>query len=239
MKKFITALMCLAMLITSLLSLNSCSPEDGADGTIPKIGENGNWWIGDTDTGIRAKGPSGDSGDGGADGTNASDGRNGVDAKAPMFRYNMTTGKIEITYDDGLNWQAVGNISDADKNSSFSYPINQIRKLEGTIADSNNKYIIAGAENGGWHGGLIDLSGMDYTQVRLVKNKNGNELGYTFVTEMFVVNAVPSFATGYSKCVWDHSDSVTLQIPSDAKYMYIYYNSEAAIHLPDSVTFIK
>lgn len=36
--------------------------EDGADGLTPHIGENGNWWIGDTDTGVSAKGDKGDTG---------------------------------------------------------------------------------------------------------------------------------------------------------------------------------
>lgn len=30
--------------------------ETGADGVTPHIGENGNWWVGDTDTGVSAKG---------------------------------------------------------------------------------------------------------------------------------------------------------------------------------------
>lgn len=34
----------------------------GKDGLTPHIGENGNWWIGDTDTGISAKGAKGDTG---------------------------------------------------------------------------------------------------------------------------------------------------------------------------------
>lgn len=42
--------------------------EDGADGLTPYIGENGNWWLGDTDTGVSAKGPKGDTGAKGADG---------------------------------------------------------------------------------------------------------------------------------------------------------------------------
>ena len=37
--------------------------EDGVDGLTPYIGENGNWWIGDVDTGIRASGEKGDKGD--------------------------------------------------------------------------------------------------------------------------------------------------------------------------------
>nr|DAH55482.1 MAG TPA: BNR repeat-containing family member [Bacteriophage sp.] len=40
----------------------------GEDGVTPHIGENGNWWIGDTDTGVLAKGLKGDTGEKGADG---------------------------------------------------------------------------------------------------------------------------------------------------------------------------
>lgn len=36
--------------------------KDGEDGVTPHIGENGNWWVGDTDTGVSAKGPKGDPG---------------------------------------------------------------------------------------------------------------------------------------------------------------------------------
>jgi hypothetical protein len=36
--------------------------KDGADGVTPHIGSNGNWYIGSTDTGIKAQGPRGDSG---------------------------------------------------------------------------------------------------------------------------------------------------------------------------------
>lgn len=36
--------------------------KDGADGVTPHIGENGNWWIGNTDTGVSAKGKKGDVG---------------------------------------------------------------------------------------------------------------------------------------------------------------------------------
>lgn len=36
--------------------------KDGTDGLTPYIGENGNWWVGDTDTGVSAKGPKGDPG---------------------------------------------------------------------------------------------------------------------------------------------------------------------------------
>lgn len=50
--------------------------QDGIDGNTPFIGENGNWWIGNTDTGIKAagaRGEKGDKGDAGADGSDGKD----------------------------------------------------------------------------------------------------------------------------------------------------------------------
>ena len=63
--------------------------EDGADGNTPFIGENGNWWIGETDTGVKAagidgadgvdgeKGDKGDKGDPGEKGEKGDAGQNG------------------------------------------------------------------------------------------------------------------------------------------------------------------
>ena len=50
--------------------INGQDGRDGADGNTPFIGENGNWWIGETDTGIKAAGTDGKDGINGIDGTN-------------------------------------------------------------------------------------------------------------------------------------------------------------------------
>ena len=42
--------------------------EDGKDGQTPYVGENGNWWIGSSDTGIKAQGENGKDGEAGKDG---------------------------------------------------------------------------------------------------------------------------------------------------------------------------
>jgi hypothetical protein len=58
---------------------------DGRDGVTPHIGTNGNWWIGNTDTGVKAEGKDGVDGKDGApgkDGDNGQDGRDGVDGKS-------------------------------------------------------------------------------------------------------------------------------------------------------------
>ena len=47
---------------------------DGTDGLTPTIGQNGNWYLGDTDTGKPSRGEKGDKGDTGNDGINGQDG---------------------------------------------------------------------------------------------------------------------------------------------------------------------
>lgn len=48
---------------------------DGADGITPTIGNNGNWFLGDTDTGKPSRGEKGDKGDTGATGATGADGK--------------------------------------------------------------------------------------------------------------------------------------------------------------------
>ncbi|MDM8160302.1 hypothetical protein QUH73_10795 [Labilibaculum sp. K2S] len=69
------------------LKLTTAIPDvlRGEDGTTPKIGENGNWWIGTTDTGVLAQGQNGTNG---ADGTDGSNGTNGVDGNSPIIGEN-------------------------------------------------------------------------------------------------------------------------------------------------------
>ena len=75
------------------LNLYDLSSLRGSDGKTPFIGENGNWWIGETDTGVKAagtdgikgekgdqgeKGEKGDKGDTGAQGEKGDPGQNGA-----------------------------------------------------------------------------------------------------------------------------------------------------------------
>ncbi len=213
MKKTLALILVLAMISGSLLVLASCN-NGGAEPVVPYVGENGNWWIGDKDTGVSAKGPQGDRGD---------------DAASPImpkYRYNTYTKKIEISYDNGVTWKVMG---------AYSYPVEDIVKLSGTIADKDNKYKKAD----GYYGSVIDLSEIDYPYVQLERNKNGNELGYTFLKSELTLNASPEYAEGYAYCVWNTAKKVTLEIPEDAKYLYVYHSSKGSMHTPASVTFLE
>ncbi len=57
--------------------LKSIKGEKGDNGQTPVIGYNGNWWIGTTDTGVKALGQKGDKGDDGNDGLTPFIGENG------------------------------------------------------------------------------------------------------------------------------------------------------------------
>lgn len=67
----------------------------GTDGTTPTIGANGNWHIGSTDTGVKAKGTDG------KDGKNGTDGVDGGDGFSPTITENSSnnsnTYKLDIT----------------------------------------------------------------------------------------------------------------------------------------------
>ncbi len=76
MKKFLIPLLVAVLIVPCVFMLTACSglglePVDvingkdgknGVDGTTPHIGENGNWWIGEDDTGILAVGQNGANG---------------------------------------------------------------------------------------------------------------------------------------------------------------------------------
>ena len=57
---------------------NGQNGSDGADGNTPFIGENGNWWIGETDTGVKAAGTDGTDGVDGTDGEKGDKGDKGA-----------------------------------------------------------------------------------------------------------------------------------------------------------------
>ena len=81
--------------------INGQDGSDGADGNTPFIGENGNWWIGETDTGVKAagidgtngvdgeKGDKGEKGDPGEKGDKGDKGDAGQDGSSPGWFYGV------------------------------------------------------------------------------------------------------------------------------------------------------
>lgn len=67
---------------TGKTGANGVDGADGENGITPSIGENGNWFIGSTDTKKPSRGANGSTGVTGAAGTNGTDGKDGTDGKS-------------------------------------------------------------------------------------------------------------------------------------------------------------
>ena len=81
--------------------------QDGKDGDTPFIGANGNWWIGTTDTGVKAAGQDGKDGKDGQNGADGKDGRDGINGKDGKDGVSVTgvtindENKLVITLSEG------------------------------------------------------------------------------------------------------------------------------------------
>ena len=79
--------------------------QDGKDGITPTIGANGNWYLGDEDTGKPSRGATGPQGADGKDGTNGTD---GTDGHTPVITASKS-GKVTTIKVDG---EAVATVND-------------------------------------------------------------------------------------------------------------------------------
>lgn len=94
----------------------------GADGLTPYIGDNGNWWIGTTDTGVKAQGDK------------------GADATAPQLRINTDTNEWEISTDNGINWTSTGVKATGEKGDTGAQG-EKGDSMFSAIDNSNENYV--------------------------------------------------------------------------------------------------
>lgn len=94
----------------------------GTDGQTPHIGDNGNWWVGTTDTGVKAQGDK------------------GADAIAPQVRINSDTNEWEISTDNGTTWTPTGIKATGDKGNAGAQGEKGDSMFSG-IDDSNDNYV--------------------------------------------------------------------------------------------------
>lgn len=73
---------------------------DGQDGITPTIGDNGNWYLGETDTGKPSRGETGPAGADGRDGADGQPGENGTDGYSPTANVTQTDNGATITITD-------------------------------------------------------------------------------------------------------------------------------------------
>lgn len=117
--------------------------EDGKDGLTPYIGSNGNWWIGTTDTGIKAAGANGADGKDGKDGINGKDGangKNGTNGKDGADGVGIAdiklneNGELIVTLTDGTE-KNLGKVKGEDGVGISGVSINENGELIVTLTD--------------------------------------------------------------------------------------------------------
>ena len=117
--------------------------EDGKDGLTPYIGSNGNWWIGTTDTGIKAAGVNGADGKDGKDGINGKDGangKNGANGKDGADGVGIAdiklneNGELIVTLTDGTE-KNLGKVKGEDGVGISGVSINENGELIVTLTD--------------------------------------------------------------------------------------------------------
>lgn len=129
----------------------------GAPGLTPSIGGNGNWWLGDTDTGVRAAGTTGATGAAGATGAtgatgaagrNGTDGKDGKDGKDGVGIREVSlndSGELIVTFTDGTETN-LGKITGED--GAPGVGISSVQVGENgilTVTLSNGESVEAGA----------------------------------------------------------------------------------------------
>ena len=143
----------------NLMPLSDLKGDSGEDGDTPYIGENGNWWIGNTDTGIKA------SGSNGADG---SDGSDGTDGLTPYIGSNgnwwigSTDTGIKATGSDGKDGKnGVDGQDGKDGVGIANIEINENGELVVTLTDGTEKNLgkVTGSDGVGITGAAINEDG--------------------------------------------------------------------------------
>lgn len=89
----------------NLIAIADLKGADGKNGITPTIGANGNWYLGDEDTGKPSRGATGSQGADGKDGTNGTD---GTDGHTPVITASKS-GKVTTIKVDG---EAVATVND-------------------------------------------------------------------------------------------------------------------------------
>ena len=161
---------------------------DGIDGITPHIGENGNWHIGDIDTGIKAQGPQGSQGEQGIQGPQGEKGETGATGNGIAQILKKTDGLINVytlTYTNGQTYDIVITNGANGNNGT-----NGITPSIG--------------ENGNWYLGDVDTG-------VLASGKNGVGIsGITKTTDGLVDSYVIDYSNGdkYSFTINNGKDGV-------------------------------
>ncbi len=238
--------------------LASIKGADGVDGKTPFIGDNGNWWIGTTDTGVRAGGKDGTDGKDGADGkdgTNGTNGTNGKDGKTPFIGDNgnwwigTTDTGIKANGADGTNGTNGANGADGTNGKDGKTPFigdngNWWIGTTDTGVKANGKDGTNGADGTNGKDGSSILSGSGVPNATL-----GND-GDTYIdvstgdTYKKTTGSWTKIGNINGECEHEYIPSINLEYKVYGSSVYITHtytcaNCSKEIHLPEDTPVVS
>ena len=178
---------------------------------------------------------------------------NGVEPVVPeakiLLSIDPMTCFVKVSYDNGMSWTKTNHRADSSGVTEYSYPLEDREILSGTVRSFDNIYIDTAGE---YAGSLINVEDSVFDTVTLTKGEG--DLGYAFLAakpEVYKNNKKlkegysPTYAAGYTRVIYTDDSEVTLAIPDNAKYLYLYNNGKDSntnayrSYIPSDVTFSK
>ena len=214
---------------TALAAAKASGEFDGADGITPTIGENGNWYLGDTDTNkpsrgekgeTGAQGEKGDTGATGADGKSAysyaqDGGYTGTEAefaaKLAAESIDKALFVVNITTTDGVTYSADKTFEEIVQ----AYNEGKYNIVANFAVNDRNSFIIpflAITGAGAAFGGIVDKA--YFTLLITPNNKVEFEMLPLASEDSKLPNPYPLTFTGAVNETYDGSSAKTIEIPS-------------------------
>ena len=186
---------------TALAAAKASGEFNGADGITPTIGDNGNWYLGSTDTGKPSRGEKGETG---ARGEKGDTGATGADGKS-AYSYAQDGGYI------GTEAEFAAKLA-AEKLPN-PYPLTFTGAVSETYDGSSAKTIEIPSGGGGL--GDFELIGtVDFSQEGMAAASGGVTLEVTDVSEIVLVYNDLVNSTSSNSAVWVYLNISSEQIES-------------------------
>lgn len=108
---------------------NGVNGKDGTNGLTPYVGENGNWFIGEEDTSVKAQGELGPQGETGAA---------GIDGNTPQLK--VEDGFWKVSYDNGDSWEQIAEYVGKSDINTVNQEINTLKQSVQTLSEDINDH---------------------------------------------------------------------------------------------------
>ena len=124
--------------------------------------------------------------------------------------------------------------------AKYEYPLDTLPEPVGAIHRNNNG-TDGVYEIGNRFASLLPLEGLDYDTVTIVNADKNKNFAYVFLKEEPKIGELAVYSDGYDRVlVIEPVDSITVRIPKDAKYLYLYHHTAGGdYHFPSKVVFTK